>query len=66
MNYLVKFNPTTRLDKHKINNKNLNFLLHKRFFWMREYTNNKKKKNYRIRKWKWFCKKILRQTHHYF
>lgn len=59
MNYLVKFNPTTRLDKHKINNKNLNFLLHKRFFWMREYTHNKKKKIIELGSGNGFVKKFL-------
>ena len=56
---LVKFNPTTRLDKHKINNKNLNFLLHKRFFWMRECIHNKKKKIIELGSGNGFVKKFL-------
>ena len=34
-----------RLDKHKINNPNLNFLLERRFSWMKKYIYNKRKNN---------------------
>lgn len=43
MKQLLRFNHEKRLDKHKINNPNLIFLLKCRFNWMKKFTNNKKK-----------------------